>query len=154
MHGILGPVVDIFRPFISANMIIVFLLLFIFISWLRGPSTSAKGQVGLPGIPSPERLAAYQEIWRKEENGLWDWLEERIDMQDLAYPASSKAQDQEAVKKARKQREKSLKSQDSQARLAAESMKEREVDHAIKVTEERLQHLKEAVERNREAASG
>ena len=154
LHGILGPIVDIFRPFISANMIIGFLLLFIMISWLRGPKTLAKNQLGLPGLSSPERIAAYDEIWRREESDLWDWLEGRISMEEIAYPASSRSQDQDAVKKARTQREKSLKGQGMQARLAAESMKERDVDHAIKVTEERLQELKGAMQRRRDTNTG
>ena len=141
--------VDIFRPFVSANMVIGFLLLFIVISWFRGPTVPATSQLGIP-ISSPERIAAYDEIWRREESDLWDWLEERISMEGIAYPASSGNPDQKAVKKARSQREKSLR-EGTQARLAAESMKEREVEHAIKVTEERLQELKGAVQRKKDS---
>ena len=133
-------------------MIIAFLLLFIGMSWLRGPTAPAKGQLGFPGLSSPERIAAYEEIWRKEESDLWDWLEERISMEGIASP--SKSQDQEAVRKARHQREKSFKEEGMQARLAVESMKEREVDHAIRIKEERLQDLKEAVQRKRGSSSG
>ena len=154
LHGILGPIVDIFKPFVSANMVILFLLLFIFVSWLRGPTTLAKSQVGFPGLTNPERVAAYAEVWRKEESDLWDWLEERIGMESMAYPAQSKSQDRKALKKARSQREKSLKGQGTQARLAAESMKEREMDHAIRVTEEKLQDLKGAVQKRRESNDG
>ena len=151
LHGILGPIVDIFKPFISANMVIVFLLLCILVPWLRGPTTSAKSQVGFPNLSDPVRVAAYAEIWRKEESDLWDWLEERIGMENIAYPARSKSQDQKALKRARTQREKSLKGQGMQTRLAVESMKEREIDHAIRVTEEKLQDLKGAVQRKRES---
>ena len=154
LHGILGPIVDIFKPFISANMVILFLLLFILVSWLRGPTTSATSQVGIPGLPNPERVAAYAEIWRKEESDLWDWLEERVGMESIAYPAHSKSQDSKALRKARSQREKSLKGQGMQARLAFESMKEREMDHAIRVTEEKLRDLKGAVRRKRESNYG
>ena len=135
-------------------MVILFLLLFILVSWLRGPTTSAKNQVGFPGLSNPERVAAYAEIWRKEESDLWDWLEERVGMESIAYPAQSKSQDQKALKKARSQREKSLKGQGLQARLAVESMKEREMDHAIRVTEEKLRDLKGAVQRKRESNHG
>lgn len=152
LHGILGPVVDIFRPFVSANMVIGFLLLFIVISWFRSPTAPAKGQLGIP-LSSPERIAAYDEIWRREESDLWDWLEERISMEGTAYPASSRDPDQKAVKKARAQMEKSLR-EGTQARLAAESMKEREVEQAIKVTEERLQELKGAVQRKKDSRVG
>ena len=109
--------------------------------------------MGFP-LSSPERIAAYEEIWRKEESDLWDWLEQRIGMEGIAYPASSSNLDQEAVKKARTVREKSIKGQSKQARLAVGSMKEREVDHAIRVTEERLRDLKGAVQRKRQENAG
>ena len=153
LHGLLGPIVDIFKPFVSANMVIGILLLFIIISWFRGPTTPAKGQVGF-SLSSPERIAAYEEIWRKEESDLWDWLEQRIGMDGIAYPSSSRNLDREAVKKARTVREKSIKGHNKQARLALGSMKKREVDHAIRVTEERLKDLKEGVQRKREENTG
>ena len=155
LHGILGPVVDIFKPFISANMVIGFLLLVIVVSWLRGPRVpSAKNQLGISSLSGPERIAAYEEIWRREESGLWDWLEDRIGMQDFAYPSSSSgAQDQVALKKARKQRQKSLKDSIVKGKLAYEAMGEREMDHAIKVTEERLLDLKHAVQKRKTKSS-
>ncbi len=70
-------------------------------------------------------------------------------MQGLAYPASPGPQDQAALKKARKQREKSLKGGGMQAKLAEESMSEREMDHAIEVTEQRLDDLRAAVQKRR-----
>lgn len=154
LHGVLGPVVDIFKPFISANMVIGFLLFIIILNWLRGPKAPAEGQVGFPALSGPERMAAYEEIWRKEESGLWDWLEERIGMQDSAYPASSGSQDPAALKKVRKQREKSLKGLGIQAKLADERMGEREMDHALETTEERLEDLKAAVQRRRRPGQG
>lgn len=149
LHGILGPVTDVFKPYVSSNQVIGFLLLVIFFSWLRGQRAPAKGQLGFPAIPSSERIAAYEEIWRKEESGLWDWLEERVGMQESAYPVDSKTADQTALKKARQQRERSLKKLGAGTNLAQESMNERQIDHAIKVTEERLADLKEAVQKKR-----
>jgi len=70
-------------------------------------------------------------------------------MQGLAYPASPGPHDQAALKKARKQREKSLNGGGMQAKLAEEGMSEREMDHAIKVTEQRLDDLKAAVQKKR-----
>lgn len=142
LHGLLGPIVDIFKPFISANMIIVFLLLIMLLSWLRAPKPPPKGQLG---FPAPERVAAYEELWRREESGLWDWLEERIGMQDLAYPASPPPQDQAALK----QREKSRKGEGMQTKRGDESLGEREMDYAIRVTEQRLEDLKAAVRKRR-----
>ena len=142
LHGILGPVVDIFSPMISSNMVIGFLLFIMLINWLRGPRSSMSGS-SLAYLPTAEKIAAYEEIWRKEESGLWDWLEERVGMQGLAYPGSS---DQEAVAQARRQREQSLRSKGLRTKLADVKMSEREVDHAIRVTEEKLRLLKKAVQ--------
>ena len=94
-------------------------------------------------MPSSERIAAYEEIWRREESDLWDWLEERVSMQGVAYPDSS---DRETVAKARRQREQNLKDKAMRSKLADVKMSERAVDHAIKVTEERLGVLKRAVQ--------
>lgn len=144
LHGILGPVVDIFSPVISPNMIIGFLLFIMLVNWLRGPKIASPASLAYPGMTTPQRLAAYEEIWRREENDLWDWLEERVGMQGLAYPDISN--DQEAVMKARRQREQSLRSKSTRKILADLKMGEREVDHAIKVTGERLGVLRRSVE--------
>ena len=140
-HGVLGPVFDIFSPMISSNMVIGFLLFVILINWIRSPRSSTSGN-GLAYIPTAQRLAAYEEIWRKEESDLWDWLEERVGMQGLVYPESS---DQEAVAQARRQREQSLRTKGLRSKLADVKMSEREVDHAIRVTEEKLAVLKRAI---------
>ena len=142
LHGVLGPIVDIFSPMISSNMVIGFLLFIILINWFRGPRSSTSGN-SLAYMPTPQRIAAYEEIWRKEESDLWDWLEERVGMQGVAYPESN---DQEAVAQARRQREQNLRNKGLRSKLADVKMSEREVDHAIKVTEEKLAMLKSAIQ--------
>lgn len=145
LHGVLGPVVDMLRPVISSNMIIALLLLVMLVNWLRGPKIASPSSLGYPGMTTPQRIAAYEEIWRREENDLWDWLEERVGMQGVAYPDSS-SNDQETIKRARKQRELSLRSKGTSKLLVDVKMGEREVDHAIRVTEEKLGVLKRSVE--------
>ena len=138
-----------FKPFVSANIVIGFLLLVIIVSWLRGPRATQANGLGSPALSGPGRIAAYEEIWRREESGLWDWLEDRIGMQGIVSPSSSSSSDQAALKTVRKQRENSLKGLGRQAALADEVMSDREMDHAIKVTEERLEDLKLAVQKRR-----
>ena len=103
-------------------------------------------------MSTPHRIAAYEEIWQREENDLWDWLEERVGMQNLAYPDSNR--DHEAVARARRQREMSLKgkgrvSKKDDGLVADIKLNEREVDHAIRLTEERLEVLKRSILRKR-----
>lgn len=150
LHGALGPVVDIVSPLISANMVIGFLLITLLITWYRGGSRSPSGNhLGFPGLSSPERIVAYEEIWRGEESDLWNWLEERVGMESLAYPASLKHHDQKALKEEKAQRELSnSKGKGLRAKLADEAMNKREMEHAIQVTEERLNVLKAAIQKN------
>lgn len=100
-------------------------------------------------MSTPERIAAYEEIWRREESSVWDWLEERIRMEGIAYPSSVPSSDQEAVKWARRQREHSLKHRAVKKELPEEKMGQQEIDDAIRVTEERLEVLKNALLRKR-----
>ncbi|KAL8947988.1 MAG: hypothetical protein Q9222_005783 [Ikaeria aurantiellina] len=144
LHGVLGPVVDIFSPMISANMVIAILALLLLISWFRNPRSQRAGsQMGFATMTSPERMAAYEEIWRTEESELWKWLEERMGMQDSKYPVMAGHMSPSEV---RAKRSHHLRSQGFKARLAEERMKEREVEHAIRVTEEKLEALKAAVQ--------
>lgn len=77
---------------------------------------------------SPERIAAYEEIWRREESELWDWLEERVGMDKLRDVGSMRVEKQIL-----------------NDRLQTEQMEERAVDAAIRVTEEKLNALKHVV---------
>lgn len=78
----------------------------------------------------PERVAAYEEMWRREESELWEWLEERVGMHRLGN---------EGVRTV------------VEPRVMGEKVGAvgggREVEEAIKVTEEKLRVLKEVVEK-------
>ena len=150
IHDILGPVVDIFSPMISSQMVIGFLLFIIIFNYLRSPSSSSSKSLTHLDIPTPQRLAAYEEIWRKEESELWHWLEERVGVQEILCPGGS-VDDREALAKAKRQREQSLKAKGMQKALTDVKMSERQVDSAIRITEERLGVLKRAVEEGKEA---
>lgn len=149
LRGILGPVVDIFSSLVSKNMVIGFLSILVILTWLWSSTPASRGRMGFQGMLTPERLAAYEEIWRREESSLWDWLEERIGMEGVAYP-TSEAIDQEALQKARKQRETSLKIRHFEAHIADETMGEKEFAQAIKAMEQRLDELKLAVKKKEE----
>ncbi len=145
LHDILGPIVDILSPLISANMIIAFLLFIILFNYLRSGSSTARSTHGLSTIPSPERIAAYEAIWEREEAELWKWLANRVHMQNEAgYPI----EDQEASLKAEKIRKKKLKAKTAEGirgKVRDLKMGEMEVEEAIRATEERLAVLKGVV---------
>ena len=82
-------------------------------------------------------MAAYEELWRREESELWDWLEDRVGLEGMYAPRMEG-------------RQKVLAAREMGKRLESEGMKGREVDDAIRVTEERLGALKGAVEREKD----
>jgi hypothetical protein len=82
------------------------------------------------------RIAAYEQIWRAEEAGLWRWMEERVALDRV----------HDAVAGGRRVRD----ARHMQEVLRDEDMVTRSVDEAIRVTEERLDVLKGVVERERE----
>jgi hypothetical protein len=90
----------------------------------------------------PQRIAAYEEMWRREETELWDWLEDRVGMDGIGIPVASQKHDPQARQRERRQR---LRSKDLVSKLNEEQMSQREVDHAIRVTRERLNVLEELV---------
>ena len=157
IHGILGPIGDILSPFISANMIIGFLVLIILFNYIRSPSSKSVSRTGARGGPSqaiygipnsPERIAAYEAIWQKEEADLWDWLEQRVSMHaadaaTLAGRDKSSEGDQEAFVKAKTLKD----TAGAGVKRTLESLRMggREIEEAIKVTEERLKVLKGVV---------
>ncbi|KAI9809441.1 MAG: hypothetical protein M1826_003905 [Phylliscum demangeonii] len=59
-------------------------------SWLRPLSGSATSPyagddiAAAAGWHAPACSAAYEEWWRREESGLWDWLDERVELDRLA----------------------------------------------------------------------
>ncbi|KAK6077490.1 GRAM domain-containing protein [Seiridium cupressi] len=134
LHGILGPVVDIVKPILTGNVVYGLLVGLLVASWFGfgfNPRHNAGGYgsgIGFPG--HPDRLIAYEEVWRHEESDLWDWLEERVGlhrMHDGAVPTRKRVVEPRAV----------------EDKLREEKMTEREVEEAIRVTEEKLRVLRE-----------
>ena len=153
LRSIVGPIIDLAGPLVSVNTIIFILLSLLLFTWLRTPIRNPSSALDSAPLSSSSaaRLAAYEEMWRKEESDLWSWLEDRVGVQGLASntpnasPSSSKASKKTAKEQA-KQRNKILASKDMAARLREEKMSEREVEDAIRVTQERLDVLKGVVE--------
>ncbi|KKY16542.1 putative gram domain protein [Phaeomoniella chlamydospora] len=165
LHIIFNIVGDIIALPQAANAIIVILLSLLLITWLRGPSqkqssTSIIGSGGNGLTSSSARLAAYEQLWQKEESELWQWLEERVGINNIdirssslfgssaSDPSSSSSTSASAkTKHQNHRRSKLLSSKDMAARLREEKMSDREIEDAIRVTQERLDVLKSVVER-------
>ena len=132
LRGLLGPIVDILKPVLTGNILYGLLVGLLVASWFRF-GLSGKGgsnrDVGFFG--TPERIAAYEEIWRREESELWDWLEERVGMERLRETKNPGER------------------KNMGDRLRDERMEVRELDTAIRVTEEKLKVLKGVVEKKK-----
>ena len=133
LRGILGPVIDMLKPILTGNVLYGLLVGLLVASWFRfGFSGKGGNSRDASFFGTPERIAAYEEIWRREESQLWDWLEERVGMEQLREASRNPGE--------RKHIEDKLKE---------EKMEERELDAAIRVTEEKLKLLKGVVEKKK-----
>ena len=130
--------VDIVQPLLSGNVLYGLLFGLIIIAWFGFGSSNRHAarpygnDLGFYGYP--DRLAAYEEMWRREESELWEWLEERVGMDRLH---SGEVHTRKRVMEPRTVEE----------RLREEHMDEREIKEAIKITEEKLHVLKSVVEK-------
>lgn len=156
LRGLLGPVVDTFKPFATGPAAVVILFL-LFMLWLRSPTSTAVGYSGFNGA---QRMAAYEEMWRREEGELWDWLEHRVGIEGLVLGNANRDRtlnqrnSNADAKKASRQRQKLLVGNNIEARLREEKMVEREMEDAIRITQERLRVLTELMEKRKENKRG
>ncbi|ETN40842.1 uncharacterized protein HMPREF1541_05122 [Cyphellophora europaea CBS 101466] len=146
LRGPLSPIVDVLRPVLKTEILIGVLFFLVTILWLRGPSGS--GQLGPYGaVTHGTRFAAYEEMWRKEESELWEWLESRTGLDTISYrKGSADLDDDRSIQRQKqKQRQKVLKGKDVASKLREETMAEKEVEEAIRITRERLEVLEGVV---------
>jgi hypothetical protein len=131
LRGLLGPFADILEPIFTPQIIIIILGALLVYTWFsRGTSTTT----GPNQWSTAQRQVAYEEIWRHEESDLWNWLEERVAL-DRVHSSVAGARIQPV--------------DNTQKPLAPQNMQAQEMDEAIRVTEERLKALKDAVTRER-----
>lgn len=135
LRGVFGPIVGIVKPLVTGNILYGLLVGLLVASWFQfGFSGRDGGHRDIGFYGTPERVAAYEEIWRREESELWEWLEERVGMDQLRDVGTMATE-----------------GKSMEGRLKDERMEERELDAAIRVTEERLQVLKDVVKKKKGA---
>ncbi|KAH6607739.1 gram domain containing [Trichoderma cornu-damae] len=139
-RAILEPVVDIVKPILTGNVVYGLLVGLLVATWFgfgRAPGNKSPASLAPDAsIYNPYRLAAYDEMWRREDSELWDWLEERVSLERLSVEKSN-ARRREADPRTLEER------------LREERMDEREVQEAIRVTEEKLKVLREVMARSK-----
>ncbi|KAI1116937.1 hypothetical protein F5Y14DRAFT_448730 [Nemania sp. NC0429] len=144
LHSILGPIFDILKPVMTGNVVYGLLVGLLVSTWFGFGFNSQHRGVGYGrGVAFssyPERAVAYEEIWRREESDLWDWLDERVGlhrMSEGAPPIRKRVADPRTM----------------EGKLQEERMSEREIEEAIRITEEKLGILKSVVGRKKDVAS-
>jgi hypothetical protein len=75
IHAVIGPIVDPLMALIGGKVLLALLLTIFTVWYMRKPAPMASYQLGMP---SAQRVAAYEEMWRGEEAALWEWLEDRV----------------------------------------------------------------------------
>ncbi|EXL89043.1 hypothetical protein FOPG_00504 [Fusarium oxysporum f. sp. conglutinans race 2 54008] len=137
VRGILEPIGDIVQPLLTGNVMYGLLVGLLVATWFGfgfTPSRNASYGREIGGVYRPDRIAAYEEMWRREDSELWDWLEERVGMDRLQSDnvgARKRAMEPKTVEE----------------NLRATRMGEKEVEEAIRVTEEKLRVLKGVMEK-------
>ncbi|KKK24392.1 hypothetical protein AOCH_001456 [Aspergillus ochraceoroseus] len=140
LRPFLGPISSIFNPLWNGNTALLVIVVLLFMLIFRGPSSppAMSYDISYPAYTLPQRLAAYEEMWRREESELWNWLEDRVGLDGLSYPAVHKASEPRMPQKSgrRPQSERDLRDT-----LSEENMSDREMNQAIRTTRERLDAL-------------
>lgn len=133
----LEPVTDLLKPLLTGNVMYGLLVGLLVSTWFGfglSPRKNVAQYGSQYGAYGPDRLAAYEEMWRREDSELWDWLEDRIGLDRLSADAVDT-------------RKRASDSRTVEENIREERMEAREVEEAIRVTEEKLRVLKEAVAR-------
>lgn len=147
LHALLEPVTGILKPLLSGNMAFLIIGVLLLIVFFRGPArpTALSHDIGCPGYTLPQRLAAYEEMWRREESELWSWLEDRVGLDGAVFPMVNKPPPSPLRQKAQQLRgEREL-----SEKLSEENMSDREMDAAIRTTRERLDALEEILNKRK-----
>ncbi|KAI0398521.1 hypothetical protein F5Y17DRAFT_7137 [Xylariaceae sp. FL0594] len=141
LHGIFGPIFDILKPILTGNVVYGLLVGLLVSSWFGFGFNGQRRGTGygrdIAFSSSAERSVAYEQIWRREETDLWDWLEERVGLHRMS-------EDPGRVRK------RAVEPRTMQERLSEERMTEREVEEAIRITEEKLQVLRSVMDRKKD----
>lgn len=142
IRGILEPILDIIKPILTGNVMYGLLVGLLVASWFGfgfspskpagGYGERAGGRGEMMDMYGPFRLAAYEEMWRREESELWEWLEERTGLGQMDSDSHG-------------MRKRAVEPRTMQERMREARMDAREVQEAIRVTEEKLKVLRQVI---------
>ncbi|KAJ9664309.1 hypothetical protein H2198_000238 [Neophaeococcomyces mojaviensis] len=149
LRPLLGPIVAPARPFVKMETIVTILAFMVLWMWFRGPT--AGSSAALSRSQRLQHMTVYDDLWRREESELWEWLQDRAGVDGSLLRDRLKDQaslDKDSKQKA-KQRQRLLRSKDIQIKLGEEKKSRKEMEEAVRVTQERLDMLQRALEKQR-----
>ncbi|KAI9889573.1 MAG: hypothetical protein M1814_005176 [Vezdaea aestivalis] len=93
VRDVVEPIADIIRPLVSGNIVlggVVILVLFVWFSssWTRVPQSASDVALDIEALYSRR-----EQIWRREERELWDWLDRRAGLSGLTVPRAVRPAD-------------------------------------------------------------
>ncbi|KAF2638571.1 hypothetical protein P280DRAFT_471172 [Massarina eburnea CBS 473.64] len=141
LRSLLGPVADIIDTVVTKQNVIVFLFCILLYNFFFSRGSTSIASAGGYRMSSAQRQIAYEEIWRNEEAELWKWLEERVALDRVQTSAGAGAGGRVPHRA------------DFQQKIVTDDMRDRQMDEAIRTTEEKLKALKHAVRRERETGT-
>ncbi|KAK4868120.1 hypothetical protein LT330_007318 [Penicillium expansum] len=143
VRPLLEPFTSILTPLWSSNFAILVIGILFYMAFFRSsPSPPMLShEVGCPGHNLPQRLAAYEEMWRREETELWNWLEDRVGMDGMVFPNVYRSPEPHPSR--RSSGASTSGERELAARLREEKISDREMDHALRTTRQRLEVLEE-----------
>ena len=148
VRPILEPFTSILSPLWSGNVAIILIGILLYMAFFRSSSSSSLAhQGGCPGHGLPQRLAAYEEMWRREETELWNWLEDRVGMDGMVFPNAYRAPEPHPSR--RSSGGSATDERELASRLREEKVSDREMDHAIRTTRQRLDVLEEMMSKRK-----
>ncbi|CAI7626463.1 unnamed protein product [Penicillium glandicola] len=149
VRPILEPFTSILSPLWSSNFAILIIAILFYMAFFRSSSSSSthSREVGCPGYGLPQRLAAYEEMWRREETELWNWLEDRVGMDGMVFPHVYRSPEPHPSR--RSYGASTSEERELAARLREEKISDREMDHALRTTRQRLDVLEEMMGKRR-----
>ncbi|KAI5295271.1 hypothetical protein KEM52_001861 [Ascosphaera acerosa] len=146
LHAPLSAMRDALQPVLGGNVAVAVILVLVVLVWFRssGAGRAPSHTIRPAHMPLQERLAFYEDMWFQQEGELWDWLEERAGLSDQSFLV--RHPDPESHRRSirtRKDLRAAQKLVDQQ--LSEGQLSQRDMENAIRLTQDRLEVLQSAV---------